>query len=96
MFPECVLLLGVVGLLGGLIPPSFWGSLQGVTRCVLQDSDGDKSDDLVVDVSNEVSSGMWESLPWAPPSSDLEENPQHHCGNPPAPLPSHRTPPPPG
>lgn len=45
---------------GGLFPPRFWGSLRGVTPFVFQDSDGDKSDDLVVDVSNEVRPGrVW-------------------------------------
>lgn len=47
---------GGVRLPGGL-PPAPGCSLRGITRFVFQDSDGDKSDDLVVDVSNEVSQG---------------------------------------
>lgn len=37
--------------------PRALAPLHSLTRFVFQDSDGDKSDDLVVDVSNEVSHG---------------------------------------
>lgn len=73
--PAAVLLgtgAGVPGEGGGGCPatPGVGSALRDVTYFVFQDSDGDKSDDLVVDVSNEVSRGGVSAGPLLSPQHD--------------------------
>lgn len=77
-----------LGSLGAAPALGFGSALWGLTHCVFQDSDGDKSDDLVVDVSNEVSWGgfglplslrhggsLGVMPPYGPSSTSLKEEP---------------------